>query len=77
MCAVQEVLEARRKAGTSLALLQALIGPQLRNGARLTAVRDACLASGQPAAQASLQVRMLSRAFTALLPCTESAACVS
>jgi hypothetical protein len=55
--AAQDVLEARRKAGSSLALLQALVGPHLRAGARLAAVRDACLASGQPAAEASLQAR--------------------
>ena len=52
----QEVLEARRKAGSSLAPLQALITPQLQNGAQLSAVRERCLSSGQPAADGSLQV---------------------
>lgn len=52
----QEVLEARRKAGSSLAALQALITPQLQNGAQLSAVRERCLSSGQPAADGSLQV---------------------
>ena len=53
---MQEVLDARRKAVSSLAALQGLIAPRLRNGATLSAVRESCLASGQLAADGTLQV---------------------
>ena len=56
----QEVLEARRKAVSSLAALQGLVAPRLWDGATLSAVREACLASRQPAADGTLQVPSVS-----------------
>lgn len=53
---MQEVLEARRKAASSLAALQGLIAPRLQDGSTISAVRESCLASGQPAADGTLQV---------------------
>ena len=53
---MQEVLEARRKAASSLASLQGLIAPRLQDGSRISEVRESCLASGQPAADGTLQV---------------------
>ncbi|KAK9836035.1 hypothetical protein WJX81_007852 [Elliptochloris bilobata] len=53
--AIKEVLQARRKAGSSLSALQGLVAPRLQAGASLSAVRTACLSSGQPAADGTLQ----------------------
>lgn len=53
---MQEVLEARRKATSSLAALQGLIAPRLHDGSTISSVRESCLASGQPAADGTLQV---------------------